>query len=391
MDAGFSNVSNIDNTFVGHSAGRSNNGGFSNTFVGTNAGYFNLDGDENTLVGMFAGFNNTSGQDNAFFGYQAGVTNTTGSNNTFLGFEAGYWNVDGDGNTFLGRSTGLNSTGVNNVFVGHVAGRDNAGGEGNTYVGTFAAFTVVGGQYLTAFGYNAGAVVPPPGADPLENAFTIGSNSVITRSNSGVLGNASTQVVGGYANWSTASDGRMKADVRQDVKGLDFILALKPVSYRFDAEKLDRFLNAGVEAPVNSRLESGKGSEKMKQQQAVARAAYEKALAAKSQVRYTGFIAQEVETAAARTGFAFSGLVKPANKQDIYSLKYAEFVVPLVKAVQEQQSLITDQYALLEEQLEQLETEKSENRRQQQQLDDMQAELAQLRLLVSGMEGTGGR
>ncbi len=34
-------------------------------------------------------------------------------------------------------------------------------------------------------------------------------------------------------------------------------------------------------------------------------------------------------------GFNFSGVDAPKNENDLYGLRYAEFVVPLVKAVQE--------------------------------------------------------
>jgi hypothetical protein len=55
---------------------------------------------------------------------------------------------------------------------------------------------------------------------------------------------------------------------------------------------------------------------------------------------YTGFLAQEVENAALEAGFDFSGVQVPPNDDTPYSLSYAEFVVPLVKAVQEQQIII---------------------------------------------------
>jgi hypothetical protein len=57
----------------------------------------------------------------------------------------------------------------------------------------------------------------------------------------------------------------------------------------------------------------------------------------------TGFIAQEVLEAADAASFEFSGVDSPQNDHDYYSLRYAEFVVPLVKAVQEQQEIIEDQ------------------------------------------------
>jgi hypothetical protein len=50
-----------------------------------------------------------------------------------------------------------------------------------------------------------------------------------------------------------------------------------------------------------------------------------------------------VETAAVKSGYNFSGLNKPKTDKDHYSLSYESFVVPLVKAVQEQQQIITDQ------------------------------------------------
>jgi hypothetical protein len=56
----------------------------------------------------------------------------------------------------------------------------------------------------------------------------------------------------------------------------------------------------------------------------------------------SGFIAQEVEDAAKKIGYEFSGVDAPKNESDYYGLRYAEFVVPLVKAVQEQQKIIED-------------------------------------------------
>jgi hypothetical protein len=62
-------------------------------------------------------------------------------------------------------------------------------------------------------------------------------------------------------------------------------------------------------------------------------AAYKEA----SLIRRSGFIAQEVEQAAQTSGYNFSGIIRPRTAQEHYSLSYESFVVPLVKAVQEQQ------------------------------------------------------
>ena len=49
------------------------------------------------------------------------------------------------------------------------------------------------------------------------------------------------------------------------------------------------------------------------------------------------------EQAAQETGYNFNGVHAPADpERDHYRMSYATFVVPLVKAVQEQQAIITD-------------------------------------------------
>jgi len=60
-----------------------------------------------------------------------------------------------------------------------------------------------------------------------------------------------------------------------------------------------------------------------------------KAEEAAGNIVYSGFIAQEVEEAAKKLNFEFSGIDKPQSKDGVYGLRYDNFVVPLVKAVQE--------------------------------------------------------
>ena len=71
-----------------------------------------------------------------------------------------------------------------------------------------------------------------------------------------------------------------------------------------------------------------------------------------------------MELAAESVGYDFSGVDKPKNEDDFYGLRYAEFVVPLVKAIQEQQQIIeqqNDNYKKLLYRIEQLERDKTEN------------------------------
>jgi len=144
----------------------------------------------------------------------------------------------------------------------------------------------------------------------------VGSFCDITASNQVRIGNSSVTSIGGYAGWTNLSDARFKKNVRENVPGLDFILKLKPVTYSLDVEKLNEFLN------IPDSL--SKADDFLTQ-----------AMDEKSAMVQTGFIAQDVESVANQLGFDFSGIDKPKTESDHYGLRYAEFVVPLVKAVQE--------------------------------------------------------
>jgi hypothetical protein len=134
------------------------------------------------------------------------------------------------------------------------------------------------------------------------------------------------------------SDGRFKENVKEDVPGLSFINQLRPVTYRLNRNQINEF--TGVYARREKIREENPGAEFL--------------TGDKYSAVTTGFIAQEVEAAAKNIGFEFSGVDAPKNENDMYGLRYAEFVVPLVKAVQEQQQQIEElkaENASMEEQL----------------------------------------
>jgi trimeric autotransporter adhesin len=93
---------------------------------------------------------------------------------------------------------------------------------------------------------------------------------------------------------------------------------LRPVSYYYDLHAQYKIINA--ENPAN-KPDSDKTGQQLQKS-----------------IAYTGFMAQEVEAAAKEVGYNFSGLDKPKNAQDLCSLRYTDFTVPLVKAVQEKPS-----------------------------------------------------
>ena len=154
----------------------------------------------------------------------------------------------------------------------------------------------------------------------LSNSTALGAQSSITASNQIRFGNPGVTSIGGVVGYTNLSDGRYKKNVRESVKGIDFIMKLRPVTYQLDVEGVNKKLNA------NSTRD----------------AVYRNGIEENSNKIFSGFVAQDVENAAREVGYDFSGVDKPKNENDFYGLRYSEFVVPLVKAVQEQQQMISD-------------------------------------------------
>jgi hypothetical protein len=168
------------------------------------------------------------------------------------------------------------------------------------------------------------------------NSVAVGYGSWVSASNLALLGNTTTSTVGGYAIWSNLSDGRFKTGVQENVKGLDFIMRLRPVTYHMNVRGLNDFWGISAYGKDDSLMTS-----EMKAQ-------IDDAIIKKEAICMSGFIAQEVEKAAQETGYDFDGVTKPANDKDHYRIAYGEFVVPLVKAMQEQQKMIEEQNKKIE-------------------------------------------
>ena len=313
------NTTGINNTANGVNALYSNVTGSNNVAVGANSSYSNTTGGDNTAIGSQAMTYNTSGISNTATGARAMITNTTGSRNTANGLNAMYANNTGADNTATGfQSLASNTEGTWNTAAGANALFNNTTGFFNTAIGYQSINSITTGSYNTAIGAFCNV-----GANNLSNSTAIGYNTVVDASNKVRIGNTAVTVIEGQVSFTTPSDGRFKYNIREDVRGLDFILQLRPVTYQFDVKRFD--------AQLHSSQKEYKPDNTMQ-------ASLDKA----SAIRRTGFIAQEVEQAAIKTGYDFSGIVKPQSENDHYSLSYESFVVPLVKAVQEQEKVIDD-------------------------------------------------
>ena len=150
----------------------------------------------------------------------------------------------------------------------------------------------------------------------LTNATSLGNGAVVNASNKIRFGNTAVSVIEGQVAYTT-SDGRFKSNVKSDAPGLDFVMGLKPVPYNFDYTDFSRFLG---EKSVDYAV-----------------------LAEKEQKREMGFVAQEVENLCRKQGWDLSNIVHaPESAADNYAVAYGQLVVPLVKAMQEQQAQIEE-------------------------------------------------
>ncbi|GEP52534.1 hypothetical protein FNO01nite_32060 [Flavobacterium noncentrifugens] len=300
-----------DNTAVGSNAMLQAQG-FENTAVGKDALYSNANGNRNTAVGKDALYMNNLGQDNTAVGNSALKNNNVNQNSAF-GKNALLNNDFGTNNNAFGFSSLLdNTSGNNNVSMGSYALGQNQTASGNTAIGNFALAYHINGDDNTAIGNNAFS-----GNGNFSNSTAIGANSDITANKQVRIGDSNVTSIGGFSDWTNISDGRFKMDVKANVPGLAFIGKLRPVTYHLNMQAINAFRKHSNSSENRNELQ-------------------------------TGFIAQEVEQAAIDSGFDFSGVDRPKNDSDYYGLRYAQFVVPLVKAVQEQQQIIEKQQREIE-------------------------------------------
>ena len=144
------------------------------TAIGSDALRFNTSGSENTAVGMGASSSNTTGTNNTSVGYVSGGLTDAGAFNTSIGASALYFNTSGNSNSALGYQSLYNTTGNNNVGLGRVSGLTNTTGVNNTFLGSGADASV----------------------NNLTNATAIGANSIVSQSNSLILGNNANVGIG---------------------------------------------------------------------------------------------------------------------------------------------------------------------------------------------------
>jgi hypothetical protein len=319
---------------------------------------FNLGGEQNVAIGSEALLGNKGGGYNTAVGVKAlwGV-NTNGGDTILLGGGA-------NDNTAVGYEamSGL-ASGVRNTAVGVSALKNNSVGNQNTAIGMNALSTNTTGSNNTAIGYGANV-----GAENLNNATAIGYGAVVNESNQVRIGNDAVTSIGGAVDWYSTSDSRIKKNIQLNVPGIAFINKLKPVTYNLDLDAIDRIQRKGTISTYSPDELEARNT--------------------KQQIVNTGFIAQEVEEASKSLDYDFSGVLVPKTENNLYQLSYSQFVVPLVKAVQElnaQNEIKKASNASLQKQIDELsaqnETKEATIVSLQKQIDELKEQITHL---VSG-------
>lgn len=309
-------------------------------------------GTENFFAGSYAGNTSVTGIGNTGTGENSLYKITSGDNNTANGFNALYYDKSGYYNTSAGAYALYNDTiGNENSAVGVNALLNSANGSYNTAVGASSLIFQKSGSFNTAVGYGAFTAV-----DNYQNSSAFGYSTDVTADNQVRIGNSSVTSIGGYTSWSNISDERVKKNIKQNVPGLMFINKLVPVTYNLDLNAIDRIIQ--------------KPQLKGKDEKIIQPSSQElSARAEKEKIIYSGFIAQDVEKAAKELNYDFSGVDVAKNDKDLYGLRYAEFVVPLVKAVQE----LSKQNDSLKSEVSELEGLKTENADLEKRLTKLEA------------------
>lgn len=326
VDALYANTTGSSNVANGFEALHNNTTGNANVAMGVGALYSNIASSNNIAIGDSAlyGLNShtlpvnnvaigskalykgSGSYQNIALGYATLYSNTSGGNNTAIGIESLFNNTEGYENTAVGGGALVfNSTGFENTALGSGSLENNSDGYDNTALGAYADMN----------NYH------------LSNATAVGAYAIATANNQVMLGSTTINSVRAAASFVIYSDGRFKKNIKENVPGLKFINQLKPVTYNYDIHKLNAFIQPASNADGKSKFKIPVNE---KQQQLI-----EAAITNKEKKTYTGFVAQEVEQIANKMNYDFSGVYKPQNDNDPYGLSYADFVVPLVKAVQE--------------------------------------------------------
>ena len=308
----------------------------------SNNTYSFVGGDSCVIIGFEAGHSSVTAQNSVFVGSQCADGANHIDQAVIIGQGAGQ--TSGDHSVHIGFTAGTAATGTNNVSVGSGAlvasgSQQNcvavgmsalaaATGNSNIGIGKNAGNAIVGGSSNILIGSDSDGVATD------SNQIAIGGDAVTDASNKVRLGNTSVTNIDGEVEFNATSDVRTKANIEELALGLDFINALRPVSFtrvhpaEYPAEILDKRYKQGQEVTDKEGNVSFISTPSFD---------VETGQPIKDEFdeigRSDGLIAQEVQAVCDSLGLQFNGI----NTSGVgkLGLQYGLMVAPLIKAVQE--------------------------------------------------------
>ena len=227
-----SNTTGVQNTATGAAALSNNTAADNNTATGVNALSSNTTGVQNTATGAFALDSNTTANNNTADGFQALVNNTTGTENTGIGESAFKANTTANANTGVGFQVAFfNTAGTNNTAIGRHALLNNTTGSSNIALGANSGVNLTTGSNNIDIG-SGGAIAE-------SNTIRIGTaqTRVFIRGISGVPVPGTAVVINAAGQLGVApSSARFKSHIQSMGNQSEAILALNPVSFRYEQD-----------------------------------------------------------------------------------------------------------------------------------------------------------
>lgn len=206
------------------------------------------------------------------------------------------------------------TTGTNNVSVGRNTSQSTTTGSNNVSLGWNSLNWNTTGSSNTAIGYATG----PTFSLNTMNSTSIG-NQARASSNAVRVGNSSVTSIGGFAAWTNLSDGRFKDVENSPTPGLEYVMALRPVSYTLKREALHQHLRE------------------------------EGSLTTTDNQRHFGFVAQEVLDLDRRLSLGSAIVDVPETEEGVYGIRYDELTAIYAKSIQELTTMVKEQKSEIDE------------------------------------------
>jgi len=271
------------------------------------------------------------------------------SNSVLIGKRAGR-GTDIQQVVCIGSGAGESGVASNAVMIGYSTG-NTGGGASSTAVGDQSfkngtdAADASHASHCTLLGANSGDTLTiakncvmigssADGALDQDNQIAIGRSAVTTAANQVRLGNTSIDDIDGQVALTATSDSRIKTNIEDLAAGLEFINALRPVSFSrvhpadWPEAIRDKRYKEGQTVVDDDGNESivSTSSFDVETQQPI-KDTFDDVK------RSDGLLAQEVQAVCASLGVTFNGVKESPNGK--LGIQYSLLVAPLIKAVQE--------------------------------------------------------